>query len=135
MGQFCKFCLYQQLFAIKRFFMETWLNNILKTTNSTKFIKTILESTYKVVSVTSNLAGSNAARLFVKGCWILSNFWHVDCYNFCYILKKTVKLYFLASFISKIKTANISNFLWVKYFGKGLLFLKISFLSLSLKPS
>ena len=29
--------------------METRLSNILKTTNTTKFIKTILESTYKVV--------------------------------------------------------------------------------------
>ena len=32
---------------------------------------------------------------------------------------------FLASFISKIKTADIFNFLSAKYFGKGLLFLKI----------
>ena len=29
--------------------MKTRLRNILKTTNATKFIKTILESTYKVV--------------------------------------------------------------------------------------
>ena len=34
-------------------------------------------------------------------------------------------LFFLASFISKIKTADIFNFLSVKYFDKGLLFLKI----------
>ena len=34
-------------------------------------------------------------------------------------------LSFLVSFISKIKTADILNFLSVKYFGKGLLFLKI----------
>ena len=33
-------------------------------------------------------------------------------------------LSFLAPFISKIKTADIFNFLSVKYFGKGLLFLK-----------
>ena len=33
-------------------------------------------------------------------------------------------LSFLALFISKIKTADIFNFLSVKYFGKGLLFLK-----------
>ena len=32
------------------------LSNILKTTNATKFIKTILESTYKAVLGTSNLA-------------------------------------------------------------------------------
>ena len=36
--------------------METRLSNILKTTNATKFIKTILESTYKVVLGTYNLA-------------------------------------------------------------------------------
>ena len=87
------------------------------------------------------------------------HFWHLDCYNFCYILKKNCKvilvrsltqvsentpkiisigsriteklpfkkleiLSFLAPFISKIKTADIFNFLSVKYFGKGLLFLK-----------
>ena len=34
-------------------------------------------------------------------------------------------LSFLAPFISKIKTSDIFNFLSVKYFGKGLLFLKI----------
>ena len=33
----------------KTFCMETRLHNILKTTNTAKFIKTILESTYKVV--------------------------------------------------------------------------------------
>ena len=36
--------------------METRLSNILKTTNATKFIKTILESTYKAVLGTYNLA-------------------------------------------------------------------------------
>ena len=48
--------LMQQLFAFKRFCMEMRLSNILKTTNATKFIKTILESTYKAVLGTSNLA-------------------------------------------------------------------------------
>ena len=38
--------------------------------------------------------------------------------------KKLKILSFLAPFISKIKTADIFNFLSVKYFGKGLLFLK-----------
>ena len=42
--------------AFKRFCMETRLNNILKTTDITKFIKTILKSTYKVVLGTYNLA-------------------------------------------------------------------------------
>ena len=36
--------------------METRLSNILKTTNATKFIKTILERTYKVVLAAYNLA-------------------------------------------------------------------------------
>ena len=48
--------LMQQLFTFKRFCMEMRLSNILKTTNATKFIKTILESTYKAVLGTSNLA-------------------------------------------------------------------------------
>ena len=38
-----------KLFAFQRFCMETRLSNILKITKATKFIKTILESTYKVV--------------------------------------------------------------------------------------
>ena len=38
--------------------METRLNNILKTTDATKFSKTILESTYKVVLDTYNLAAA-----------------------------------------------------------------------------
>ena len=36
--------------------METRLYNILKTTKATEFIKTIIESTYKVVLGTYNLA-------------------------------------------------------------------------------
>ena len=39
--------------------------------------------------------------------------------------KKLKILSFLVAFISKIKTADVFNFLSVKYFGKGLLFLKI----------
>ena len=51
-----KFCLCQQLFAFKNFCLETRLSNILiKTTNATKFIKTVLESTYKALLGTSNL--------------------------------------------------------------------------------
>ena len=48
-GQFSKFCLPQQLFAFKEFRMETRLRNILRTTNVTEFIKTILESSCKVL--------------------------------------------------------------------------------------
>ena len=42
-------------FAIKRFCMETRLSNSLKTANATKLIKTIPESTCKVVLGTCNL--------------------------------------------------------------------------------
>ena len=139
--------------------METRLSNILKTTNATKFIKTILERTNKVVLGTYNFAFPIRPRLFVRGRWVLCNFWHLDCYNFCYILEKlrsyafwkphigvgkhaknhihrathygeTVLwklkiLSFLVPFISKIKTVDIFNFLSVKQFSKGLLFLKI----------
>ena len=38
--------------------IEARLSNILKTTNATMFIKTILESTYKVVLGTYNLAAT-----------------------------------------------------------------------------
>ena len=79
--------------------METRLSNILKITKATKFIKTILESTYKVV-----FGGPNSVRLFAKGPWVLSNFWHLDCYNFCYILKKIPKLYFLEALHRSLKT-------------------------------
>ena len=75
--------------------METRLSNILKITNATKFIKTILESTFKVVLGT-----------FVKGCWVLSTFWHLDCDNFCYILIKTAKLYFLEASLRSLKTTH-----------------------------
>ena len=45
-GQFSKFYLCQQLYAFKEFRMEKRLLIISKTTNSKKFIKTILKSSY-----------------------------------------------------------------------------------------
>ena len=94
------------------------------------------------------------ARLFVKGPWVLSTFWHLDCYNLCYILKKIAKLYLLEASHRSLKTHHIHrathyaetciskienmvlfgafylkenswHFQSVKYFGKSLLFLKI----------
>ena len=53
--QFPKFCLCQQLFAFKRFCMGARLSNILKTTNATNLVKTVLESTYKVALGTFKL--------------------------------------------------------------------------------
>ena len=43
----------QQLFGFNKFWMETRLPNIFKTTNVTKSIKTILESPYKVLQITT----------------------------------------------------------------------------------
>ena len=47
--------------------METRLSNILKTTNATKFIKTILERTYKVVLGTYNLAAPTWPAFLLGG--------------------------------------------------------------------
>ena len=66
--------------------METTLSDILKTKNATKFIKIILESTDKVLLSTYNLAAPT--RPIFLGRWVLSTSWHLDCYKFCYILKK-----------------------------------------------
>ena len=46
--------------------METRLNNILKTTDATKFSKTILESTYKVVLDTYNLAAPTRSVFLLR---------------------------------------------------------------------
>ena len=56
----------QQLFAFKIFCMETRLNNILKTTNTTNFIKTILENSYKVLLGTYNLAARTWAVFLLR---------------------------------------------------------------------
>ena len=42
------------------------LNNILKTTNATKFIKTILKSSYKVLLGTYNLAASTSPVVLLR---------------------------------------------------------------------
>ena len=140
--------------------METRLSNILKTTNATKFIKTILKSTYKVLLGTYNLAAPMRPVFLSRAVDFQAAFDIQSVITFALSQKKlsevilfrsptevsentpriisigsaiTVKrpfkklkiLFFLASFISKIKTADIFNFLSVKYFDKGLLFLKI----------
>ena len=57
-GKFSKFCLRQQLFAFKKFCMETRLLNISKTTNAKDFIKAILKSSCRVLLDTCNLTAS-----------------------------------------------------------------------------
>ena len=93
MDQFSKFCLRQQLFTFKEFRMKTRLHNISKNTNGTNFTKTILESSYKVLLGTCNLTAPK--RFFFKSPRVLSNFWHLICYNFSNISRKIAKLYFL----------------------------------------
>ena len=50
---FSKFRLRQQLLAFKEFCMEKRLSNIFKTTNVTKLMKTIPQSSYRVLQVKS----------------------------------------------------------------------------------
>ena len=49
--QFSEFCLRQQLFAFKEFYMETRQYNIFKTTNFPNFTKAILKSSYRALKV------------------------------------------------------------------------------------
>ena len=61
-----QFCLGQQLFPFKRFCIETRLSNILKITNAAMFIKTILESNYKVVLGTYNLGAPTRSVVLLR---------------------------------------------------------------------
>ena len=66
----------------------------------TIFIKTILESPYKVLLGPFILVAPTWSSFFFNGPWVLSNFWHLDCYNFGDILRKNAKLYFLEAWTS-----------------------------------
>ena len=85
--------------------METRLRNILRTTNVIEFIKTILDSSCKVHIFWRS---RNAPSFFFSGRWILSNFWYLDCYNFCYIFRKIAKLYFSQASHRFLKTSQKS---------------------------
>ena len=137
---------------------ENEIKQYLKNYKCHKVYQDYSRGIYKVVLGIYNLVAPTRPVFFVRGRWILSNFWHLVCYNFCYFLKKTAKLYFfeasqvsentpkiisigqriteklpwklkmlsfLGVFYLKNKTTDIFNFLSVKYFGIGLLFLKI----------
>ena len=56
----------KQLFAFQKFCMETRLRNILKTTNATKFIKTILESSHEVLLSTYILVAPTWPVFFLR---------------------------------------------------------------------
>ena len=47
-------------------------------------------------------------RFFVKSPQVLSNSWHLTCCNFCYILRKIPKLYFLEASHWSLKTSQKS---------------------------
>ena len=74
-AQSSKFCLRQQLFAFKEFYMDTRLSNIFKTTNVTNFTKAILKSSYRVLEVTFKWKTLKQPVYFFKNSWILLYFW------------------------------------------------------------
>ena len=88
--------------------METRLHNILRTTNVIEFIKTILESSCKFLLSLYILTVPKRSLFFFSGRWILSNFWYLDCYNFCYIFRKIAKLYFSQASHRFLKTSQKS---------------------------
>ena len=94
--QFWKFCLRQQLFALKELCMEKRLPNIFKTTNVSNLTKVIQESSYRVLKVTS--------RLPFKGSWVLLYFWHSNWHYFGYISGKVGKPHFLENLQKSLKT-------------------------------
>ena len=53
---------------------------------------------------------------FFNGRWVLNNFWHLDSYNFCDILRKNAKLYFLEashwSLTTRLKSYPQGHPLW-----------------------
>ena len=65
------------------------------------------------------------ARVFVKGCWVVSTFWFSICYNFCYILRKIAKLYFLEASHQSLKITSIGSLITEKSSFKKLKILTI----------
>ena len=51
-----------------------------------------------------HFGGFKTTRLFFNYRWVLSNFWYLNCYNFCYIFGKNTKLYFLEVSHRSLKT-------------------------------
>ena len=96
--------------------METRLRNILRTTNVTEFINTILRISCKVLLGQYILAVPKHPAFFFNDRWILSDFWYLDCYNFCYIFRKNAKLYFLQASHRSLKTRQKSKSYFV-FFG------------------
>ena len=72
--QFSKFCLRQQLFALKKFCMETRLPNIFKTTNVTNLTKVSQESSYRVLQVTYKQKILKQPVYFLKAVEFYSSF-------------------------------------------------------------
>ena len=69
-----KFCLRQQLFAVKQFCNETRLSNIFKTTNVTNFTEAILKSSYRVLQVISKWKTLKQPVYFFKAVEFSSTF-------------------------------------------------------------
>ena len=114
------------------FCMETRLFNIFKSTNVTKLIKVILESSYRVLQVICKwktlkqhiyflkaaefwpaLTGfynlyvngnPKATHLLFKGSWILTYFSHSNWHNFGCVVGKAAKPHFLKTRQKPLKT-------------------------------
>ena len=78
-----------------------------KKPNATDLIKAIVKSSCRVL-----LDACNLGVLFVKGRWVLSNFWHLIYHNFCYIFRKIARLYFLEVLAQSLKTRH-KSYPWV----------------------
>ena len=65
----------------------------------TIFIKAILESPYKVLLGPYILVAPTRPVFFFNGRWVLRNFWHLDCYNFCGILRKKCEIILFRSLL------------------------------------
>ena len=93
---------------VSRIFMRQKVMNRIMYVQITIFIKTILESLFKVLLGPYILVAPTWLAFFFNGRWVLSNFWHLDCYNFCDILRKNAKLYFLEASHWPLKTCQKS---------------------------
>ena len=80
-----------QIFAFKWFRMETRLLNISKNTKDENFIKTIIESSYKFLLGPYSLVAPIHPDFAFNRRLVLSIVWHLNCYKFCFILRKIAK--------------------------------------------
>ena len=84
----------------------------------TIFIKTILESPYKVLLGPFILVAPTWSSFFFNGPWVLSNFWHLDCYNFGDILRKKCKIILFRSLNINLQKHTKIHTHWATHYGE-----------------